>query len=203
MQLINQASIELVGPFDVDRARVAVVVAAGMVDESLATVVRAIQRDGVPRVLVIASAFSEAGVLQAVAAGVSAFLRRAEATSGRLVELIHQVDDCGCLLPEGLVKRAATTELAEPESDDVLAFLREDGADHGTGNFSTLTKQALSTRELDVLRLLAEGHDTNEVAALLSFSESTIKGVLAKLMARLEARNRCQAVAIGVRQGLI
>ena len=41
------------------------------------------------------------------------------------------------------------------------------------------------------------------IARDLAYSESTIKGVLAKIMTRLEARNRCHAIAIVVRQGLI
>ena len=60
-----------------------------------------------------------------------------------------------------------------------------------------------SGREAEVLRLVADGLDTAEVAEELAYSESTIKGVLAKLMTRLEARNRCHAVAIVLRQGLI
>ena len=62
---------------------------------------------------------------------------------------------------------------------------------------------SLTGREAEVLRLVADGLDTAEVAEELAYSESTIKGVLAKLMTRLEARNRCHAVAIVLRQGLI
>jgi DNA-binding CsgD family transcriptional regulator len=61
----------------------------------------------------------------------------------------------------------------------------------------------LSAREIDVLRLVAEGYDTADVAEQLAYSESTIKGVLAKVMARLDARNRSHAVALAVRTGLI
>ena len=53
------------------------------------------------------------------------------------------------------------------------------------------------------MRLVADGYDTADVAEQLAYSESTIKGVLAKLMTRLEARNRCHAIAIVLRQGLI
>ena len=67
---------------------------------------------------------------------------------------------------------------------------------------ATVTSR-LSARETEVLRLVAEGYDTADVAEQLAFSESTIKGVLAKIMTRLEARNRCHAVAIVVREGLI
>ena len=68
---------------------------------------------------------------------------------------------------------------------------------------ATVETATLTGREAEVLRLVADGLDTAEVAEELAYSESTIKGVLAKLMTRLEARNRCHAVAIVLRQGLI
>ena len=68
---------------------------------------------------------------------------------------------------------------------------------------ATVAETRLSGREVEVLRLVADGYDTADVAEQLAYSESTIKGVLAKLMTRLEARNRCHAIAIVLRQGLI
>ena len=66
-----------------------------------------------------------------------------------------------------------------------------------------MTTVGLSTREAEVLRLVADGFDTTDIAQQLAYSESTIKGILAKLMARMDARNRCHAIAIAVRGGLI
>ncbi|HET6875374.1 MAG TPA: LuxR C-terminal-related transcriptional regulator [Acidimicrobiales bacterium] len=195
-QLVGQPTIELVGPADLDRARVALVV-ADAADEAATKVIRAIQRDGVPRVVLVAARFDEAGVVAAVAAGVTSFLRRSEATSSRLTEVIRQADESGCQLPEGLLKKAAAAfvdcgpaaVMPAPESDR-----------HANGSTMTLR---LSKREVEVLRLVADGLDTGDIAEQLSYSESTIKGVLAKIMTRLEARNRCHAVAIVVREGLI
>ena len=68
-QLMGEPTIELVGPVDIDRARVALLV-ADAADEGVAKVARAIQRDGVPQVVLIAARFDEAGVVMAVAAGV-------------------------------------------------------------------------------------------------------------------------------------
>jgi DNA-binding NarL/FixJ family response regulator len=200
-KLIFEPTIELIGPIDVDRARVALVV-ADSIDGSVAKVAKAIQRDGVPRVVAVAAHFDETGVVQAVAAGVVGFLRRAEATSARLAELIHEADRAGNLLPEGLVKRAATVQfhpLTEPH--DVVDASRLSKEDDG--GVATATEVRLSAREAEILQLVAEGYDTTDVADQLSYSESTIKGVLAKVMTRLEARNRCHAVAIALRLGLI
>lgn len=201
-QLVGQPAIELVGPADLERARVALVVAEAA-DDSVARVVKAIQRDGIAKVVLVAARFNEGGVVAAVAAGVTAFLRRADATTARLVEAISDADRSGCQLPEGLLKKAAITQggftgfLA-----DVIPVSRPLGDAH-EGGVSTLTGLRLSTREAEVLRLVADGYDTTDIAEQLAYSESTIKGVLAKIMTRLEARNRCHAVAIVVREGLI
>jgi DNA-binding NarL/FixJ family response regulator len=210
-QLLGEPSIELVGPVDLDRARVALVVAEAA-DESVAKVARAIQRDGVPHVVLVASHFDEAGVVKVVAAGVTGFLRRTEATSVRLVEMLRQADRADSQLPEGLLRRAASVQVhtlaGRPEVIDLTQAARPDMIDppqlpRPRGLVSTITEVRLSRRELEVLRLVADGYDTCDVAEQLAYSESTIKGVLAKLMTRLEARNRCHAVSIAIRQGII
>jgi DNA-binding NarL/FixJ family response regulator len=197
-QLMGEPTIELVGPVDIDRARVALLV-ADAADEGVAKVARAIQRDGVPQVVLVAARFDEAGVVMAVAAGVTGFLRRVEATSARLVQVIREADRGGCQLPEGLLRRAASVELHEKRLD----VLELAGPVPERSAVGTVAETHLTCREAEVMRLVADGYDTADVAEELAYSESTIKGVLAKLMTRLEARNRCHAIAIVLRQGLI
>lgn len=60
-----------------------------------------------------------------------------------------------------------------------------------------------SPRERDVLTLLADGYSTREIAQRLCYSERTIKNVLQDFNARLQLRNRTQAVAYAVRRGWI
>lgn len=61
----------------------------------------------------------------------------------------------------------------------------------------------LEGRRLEVLRLLASGADTREIALSLGYSDRTIKSVIREIQLALGTRNRAQAVAEGVRQGLI
>lgn len=68
---------------------------------------------------------------------------------------------------------------------------------------SGLVASSLSAREVDVLRLMAEGHDTAEIARNLYYSERTVKSVIYKLMARQRLRNRAHAVAHALRAGAI
>ena len=201
-QLMGQPSIEMVGPADVDRARVALVI-TDLVDDGAARVVKAIRRDGIRWVVVVASRFDEDGVVAAVAAGVTSFLRRAEATSARLAEVLRQADQSGCQLPEGLLQKAAEASVVSAPSTPPLSMNGAAGTVAAPDRPSAVATIRLSARESEVLRLVADGYDTTEIADQIAYSESTIKGVLAKIMGRLEARNRCHAVAIVVREGLI
>jgi DNA-binding NarL/FixJ family response regulator len=199
-QLMGQPAIELVGPADLERARVALVV-TDAVDEGAAKLVKVVQRDGVSRIVLVASRFDEAGVLATVAAGVTSFMRRADATSARLTEVIKEADESGCQLPVGLLKKAATASEG-PDSQPGPAPSDMVSVERSERRAGTLTLR-LTARETEVLRLVADGFDTSDIAEQLAYSESTIKGVLAKIMGRLDARNRCHAVAIVVREGLI
>ncbi|MFF7445849.1 MULTISPECIES: LuxR C-terminal-related transcriptional regulator [unclassified Streptomyces] len=62
---------------------------------------------------------------------------------------------------------------------------------------------ALTARQTQVLRLMAEGHANADIALLLGCSEHTVKNVIYELMTRLQARNRAHAVAHAVRHGLV
>ncbi|MEU7577025.1 LuxR C-terminal-related transcriptional regulator [Streptomyces sp. NPDC041068] len=61
----------------------------------------------------------------------------------------------------------------------------------------------LPERMRDVLRLLADGYGTREIAERIGFSERTVKSVVHQTQLRLGARSRAQAVAEGIRRGLI
>ena len=61
----------------------------------------------------------------------------------------------------------------------------------------------LSPRETEVIRLLADGLDTSEIAVRLIYSERTVKNVLHSLLSRLNLRNRAHAVAFALRHDLI
>jgi DNA-binding NarL/FixJ family response regulator len=58
-------------------------------------------------------------------------------------------------------------------------------------------------RHVEVLRLLAEGAGTQDIATSLSYSERTIKTLIQEIERDLGARSRAHAVAEGIRRGLI
>ena len=61
----------------------------------------------------------------------------------------------------------------------------------------------LSPRELEVLKLMAEGTSTNEAARHLNLSEYTVRDYISSIMQKMDARNRTEAVAIAIRIKLI
>jgi DNA-binding NarL/FixJ family response regulator len=66
-----------------------------------------------------------------------------------------------------------------------------------------LSDETLSEREVNVLRLVAEGNRNRDIAERLSISEETVKVHLKHIMGKLGANHRTQAVAIAVRRGII
>jgi DNA-binding NarL/FixJ family response regulator len=66
-----------------------------------------------------------------------------------------------------------------------------------------LGNETLSKREIEVLKKIACGNRNSDIAALLFISEETVKGHVKHIMEKLGASDRTEAVAIGVRRGII
>jgi DNA-binding NarL/FixJ family response regulator len=66
-----------------------------------------------------------------------------------------------------------------------------------------LSDEALSKREIEVLQKIAGGNRNSDIAALLFISEETVKGHIKHIMEKLGANDRTEAVAIGLRRGII
>jgi len=58
-------------------------------------------------------------------------------------------------------------------------------------------------REIEVLQLISEGLVNREIGRMLFLSEETVKSHVRHLLAKLQARSRAHAVAVGFRRGLI
>ena len=64
-------------------------------------------------------------------------------------------------------------------------------------------EEALSEREIEVLRLIAGGNSNKQIADQLSITEETVKGHVKSILAKLYANDRTHAVTIGLKRGII
>lgn len=186
-ELRGRTEVAVVAELSLDHAAVAVVAADDMDDPTVSTV-RAIQRNGCPRVVLVLGNLDNDAVLVAVESGASGILRRAEASPERLVEAVAAAARGEGIIPSDLLGR-----LLEQVGRTQRQVLGPRG----------LSFRVLTEREAQVLRLIADGLDTAEVASELSYSERTVKNVLYGVTSRLQLRNRTHAVAYAVREGLI
>jgi DNA-binding NarL/FixJ family response regulator len=186
-QLRGRSDVELLEEIGVDDAEVALLVADEVDDELLRTI-KAIQRDGCPRVVLVVTRLEDAGLLSAVEAGACGMLRRADALPDALMSAVHSAAKGDGTVPPDLLGRLL---------DQVGRLQRQVLSPRG------LSFTGLTDREVDVLRLLADGLDTAEVAGKLCYSERTVKNVVQDITRRHNLRNRTHAVAYAMRQGLI
>ena len=78
-----------------------------------------------------------------------------------------------------------------------------EGLLQGTPQPASETQSTLTARELEVLRMLAEGEANKTIAWKLNISEHTVKFHVAQILGKLHAGTRTEAVTRGIRQGLI
>jgi DNA-binding NarL/FixJ family response regulator len=169
-----------------DSATVALVV-ADRVGQTALRAVRALRQRGTSVVLVVVE-LDDSALVAAIEAGIAALVRRAEATPERLVSVIRSAAAGEAAVPPDLLGRLL---------NQVGQLQRQVLAPRG------LSFAVLADREVEVLRLVAEGFDTAEIATKLSYSQRTIKTVLHDVTTRLQLRNRSHAVAYALREGLI
>lgn len=122
-------------------------------------------------------------VAEAVAAGACAFLLKSSPLEA---------------LADALRTAAAGHSLVLPA---VAAPLLEASHEQASGRDGVLSD--LSSRELEVLRLLAGGRDNAEIAAELFISPSTAKSHVSRILGKLSSENRLQAAVYAVRCGLV
>jgi len=65
------------------------------------------------------------------------------------------------------------------------------------------TDEELTSREIDILRLIADGNSNKQIADRLSIGEATVKSHMTNILSKLNANDRTHAVAIALRRGII
>lgn len=159
-----------------------------VLDDAALTRLRRLVRSEGARAVLVVGALRETELLDVIECGVGAIVWRREATATRLVQAVLAAARGDGDLPADLLGR----------------LINQVGTLHrGAAGRSGAPASGMTPREVDVLRLVAEGFDTGEIASKLSYSERTVKNVMHGLTTRLHLRNRAHAVAHALREGYI
>jgi DNA-binding NarL/FixJ family response regulator len=115
---------------------------------------------------------------------------------------------CGYLLKDAPIEEVvgsvrAAADGASWASPNVAAVLFEHVRAGGEPEPEDDALAALSDRERDILRLLADGRDNAEIGRELYISPSTVKNHISAILAKLGVHNRIQAAVYAVRRGLV
>ena len=137
------------------------------------------------RVLILTTFDVDAYVYDGLRAGASGFLLK-DAPREQLVTAVRTVARGEALLAPAITQRLIERFLTRPAPAHAAPALAE-----------------LSARELEVLRLLARGQSNAEIAAALFVGEATVKTHVARIFAKLDLRDRVQAVVFAYESGLV
>jgi DNA-binding NarL/FixJ family response regulator len=179
--------VELVDERNLHREVVALVVVEE-IDEEAARQIRSLKLRGLERLVVIVTKVEDGGLLAAVEAGANGVLKRSQSTGPNLLQTVRTAAAGEGVLPPDLLGRLL---------GQVGRLQRQ------VLNPRGLTFAGMTDREVKVLKMLADGHDTAEVGRGLYLSERTVKNIIHDVTSRLNLRNRTHAVAYALRQGLI
>lgn len=178
--------VELVADSDIGSDTVAVVIAERLTEAR--ALLLAMKARGVDRCALVLGDIEEGDLLAIAELGVRAVARRSQASPDALVSLARTAASGEVALPPDLLGTLLTQlarlqrNVLEPRGLDVFG---------------------MSEREREVLRLVAQGLDTREIAERMCYSQRTVKTILHDITNRFQLRNRSHAVAYAMREGLI
>ncbi|MEV5541689.1 LuxR C-terminal-related transcriptional regulator [Saccharopolyspora shandongensis] len=168
-----------------------VVVVATMVDDALLLQmekVAAKAKNAQQRMVLISDPIRKSQLARIVGCGVVSILSRAAITPHLILQAVVASGKGEALMPKGVIRW-----LLDEAKTSQQTVRRAQGPNEGR----------LTDREVGVLQMFADGHDTGYVAAQFGFSERTIKKIVQDLTKRLGLRNRTHAVSYALRIGAI
>jgi DNA-binding NarL/FixJ family response regulator len=188
--LLTCPGVSPVPPDALGRADVVVVIAGQVGEEALALMRHAAEQvtDRETRFVLVCDGITEAQLLRALGWGLVSVLPREETDYERIVRAVMDARQGRVEMPReagGWLQsrlRVIERDVLEPRE---------------------LTAAGLYAREVDVLRLLADGQDVVEIALRLNYSQRTVRNIIHGVLSRLKLRNRVHAVAYALRNGAI
>ncbi|MEV0201642.1 response regulator transcription factor [Nonomuraea sp. NPDC050691] len=156
--------------------------------DGLAAARRLVREHPDSKVVVLTTFDEDEHVAAALRAGVSGFLLKV-APPEHLVDAVRTVAAGGGLLDPAVTLRVIAAFAGQP--------------DQGSGPDRAAELASLTSRETDVLRLLAQGLTNTQIAARLYLGEATVKTHLSRVLMKLGLTSRVQAVVFAYESGLV
>ncbi|GAA1823890.1 response regulator transcription factor [Nesterenkonia flava] len=139
-----------------------------------------------PPVLVLTTFDDDTLVLDALRTGARGYLLK-DVTVDQLARGVHTLAQGGTLIAPSI-------------TEGLLRAIRSGPPPVGAGDVPI---QPLTDRELEVLRLVAEGYSNRQIAGIVHLAEGTVKNHLSAILLKLGARDRTNAVLRALREGLL
>jgi len=144
--------------------------------DGIETTRRVLEREPAVRVIALTASMDEARMMGVLRAGAAGYVRK-DADPEVLLAAVRAVARGKTYIDPSVARQVLHASTADPDD--------------------------LTPRELEVLRRLALGGTNKDIAAELCISEETVKTHIGKLLAKLEAENRSQAIVQALKRGLV
>ena len=138
------------------------------------------------RVLVLTISDQDADVMDAILAGACGYLLK-DASIGDLMQGIRSASVGESLISPTIASKVLQRVRASSPLPDIAARIQAQ----------------LSDREIEVLKLIANGRDNADIAGQLYISPKTVKNHISNILMKLQIENRIQAAVYAVRSGLV
>lgn len=152
------------------------------------------------RVLVLTTFDLDEYATAAIQAGASGFLLK-DARPSELLDAIHRVADGDAVMAPSITRRMIE-QMREGEGASRGDLPRFPGAAGEASGPAPELSEVLTEREIEVLRLIAEGKNNAEISGELFLSESTVKTHVGRVLSKLALRDRVHAVIFARTHGL-
>lgn len=142
-----------------------------------------------PAVLAITAFSSDEYLVPVLTAGASGYLVK-DSEPGEIINAVHAVHQ-------------GTAAISPSVSSDLISAVREAYTDNTQAVEDLIYNLGITNREIQILKLLAQGLNNTEISKTLGITETTVKTHMAKIFVKLDVRDRVQALVAAARMGIV
>lgn len=142
-----------------------------------------------PSILAITAFSSDEYLVPVLTAGASGYLVK-DSEPGEIIRAVHAIHQ-------------GTAAISPSVSSDLISAVRNAYRDTSQEVEDLIYDLGITNREIQILKLLAQGLNNTEISRTLAISETTVKSHMAKIFFKLDVRDRVQALVAAARMGIV